>query len=153
MSAEPSKGAEKPMATPAALVPNTGAIVLRPTLPSTIEQALVEGDLTGLTAEERVQFYNATCDSLGINPFTKPFGYIVLNGKLTLYALKACTDQLRDKHAISIGQLREQLVDGIYIVFAPARTPDGRTDEDMGAVNVANLKGEALANAKMKAVT
>src|SRR5690349_3911854 len=91
-----------------------------PKISDKLEQALVEGDLSKLTVQERVQFYNATCDSLGINPLTKPFGYIVLNGKLTLYALKACTDQLREKRGVSIGQLREEEKDGIFTVYAPA---------------------------------
>src|SRR5260370_32382559 len=41
----------------------------------------------------------------------------------------------------------------VYIVRARATMPDGRTDESLGAVSLAGLEGEALANALMKAET
>ena len=52
----------------------------------TLEQVLVNGNLSSLTPDQRVSYYNQTCESLGLNPMTKPFEYITLNGKLTLYA-------------------------------------------------------------------
>ena len=55
---------------------------------SIIEQVIVKGDLAKLTADERMGYYKAVCDSVGLNPFTKPFEYITLNGRLTLYARK-----------------------------------------------------------------
>src|SRR5262245_34444504 len=65
--------------------------------PSTelIEAVVVKGDLAQLSAEDRTAYYRAVCESTGLNPLTQPFGYIVLQGRLTLYALKAATDQLR----------------------------------------------------------
>lgn len=124
-----------------------------PKLSAKLEQALVEGDLKGLTTAERVEFYNATCQSLRLNPLTKPFGYIVLNGKLTLYALKACTDQLRETRGVSITSLREEPDGDVYKVWADARDAAGRTDADMGAVSIKGLSGDALCNAKMRAIT
>lgn len=124
-----------------------------PRLPEKIERALVAGDLAGLSPAERVEFYNLTCESLGLNPLTKPFGYIVLNGKLTLYALKGCTDQLREKRGIAITELRHEDRDGVYTVFVAAKTRDGREDQDMAAVVVNGLKGDALCNARMKCIT
>jgi hypothetical protein len=41
----------------------------------------------------------------------------------------------------------------VFIVTAKVRNKDGRTDIAKGAVNIANLKGEALANALMKTET
>jgi hypothetical protein len=41
----------------------------------------------------------------------------------------------------------------LCVVTARATTPDGRTDESVGAVDIAGLKGEKLANAYMKAET
>ena len=67
-----------------------------------LENVLISGDLSKLSPSDRMDYYQAVCNSLGLNPLTKPFDYITLNGKLTLYALKACTDQLRQKHSISI---------------------------------------------------
>ena len=41
----------------------------------------------------------------------------------------------------------------MYVVTAQGRTPDGRLDEATGAVSLSTLKGEAKANAMMKAET
>ncbi|MFN4073523.1 MAG: hypothetical protein ACK4G4_08950 [Thermus sp.] len=120
-----------------------------------MEKVVVEGDLARLTPKERVLYYRQVCESLGLNPLTRPFDYIVLNGKLTLYLRKDGADQLRRAHGVSVQiTAREWLQDlGLYVVAARATAPDGRTDEAIGAVSVAGLKGEALANALMKAET
>lgn len=118
-----------------------------------IEEVVVSGDLSKLNPTQRVQYYNRVCESLGLNPFTKPFDYITLNGKLTLYARKDATEQLRRIQRISITGLDAKLVDDLYIVNATAMTPDGRIDQATGAVSVNGLKGESKANAIMKAET
>jgi len=118
-----------------------------------LENVLISGDLSKLSPADRMGYYQAVCNSLGLNPLTKPFDYITLNGKLQLYALKACTDQLREKHNISIVITNKEMVDDIYVVTALATMPDGRTDTDDGAVSVSGLRGEAHANALMKTVT
>lgn len=120
---------------------------------SIIEQVVIQGDLAKLTPEERVTYYKKVCESLGLNPLTKPFAYINLSGKLTLYASKDCTEQLRKINGVSIEGLDDKIVDDIYIVKAKAKDKHGRTDESTGAVNIGNLKGEAKANAFMKAET
>src|SRR5574338_278121 len=120
---------------------------------SVIEQVVVQGDLSKLSPIERVTYYKKVCESMGLNPLTKPFDYILLSGKLTLYARKDCTEQLRKIHGVSIEDLQKQVIDDIYIVNAKARDKSGRTDESTGAVNIGNLKGEAKANAIMKAET
>lgn len=118
-----------------------------------IEQVLISGDLSKLDPPQRVQYYNQVCDSLGLNPLTTPFSYITLNNKLTLYALRGCTDQLRTIHNISVDEMIESERDGVCIVTVKVRNAAGRTDMAKGAVHIANLKGEALANAIMKAET
>lgn len=118
-----------------------------------VEKVIIEGDLSKLTPSERVNYYNAVCNSVGLNPLTKPFSYLSLNNKLVLYALKACTDQLRYIHKVSVESLTNTTLDGVYIVTAKLKNGDGRTDVDDGAVNIGGLKGEALANAVMKAST
>jgi hypothetical protein len=118
-----------------------------------LEQVLVGGDLSKLTVEERGQYYNAVCTSVGLNPLTKPFEYIVLNGKMRLYALKDCTDQLRSIHGISVTEIIESEREGVFIVKAKVANAQGRTDVSTGAVNIAGLRGEAMANALMKAET
>jgi len=118
-----------------------------------IEQAVMVGDLSKLPADQRLAYYKKVCDSMGLNPLTKPFDYITLNGKLTLYAKRDCTDQLRKLHRVSIRIDKAEAVEGVYQVTATATMADGRTDSSMGAVPFDGLKGEARANAVMKAET
>lgn len=118
-----------------------------------IERVIVAGDLSKLTPEQRWDYYQGVCRSVGLNPFTKPFEYINLNGKLTLYAVKGATDQLRRVYGVSLGKPEMQLEAGLCIVTITATDGRGRTDTDIGAVNIEGLKGEARANAVMKAIT
>ncbi len=118
-----------------------------------LEKVTIGGDLSPLTTEERVEYYAKVCESLGLNPLTKPFDYIKLSGKLVLYATRGATDQLRNINNVSVYIIDRQTRDGVYVVTASATMPDGRTDESTGAVATENLRGEALANATMKAET
>lgn len=120
---------------------------------SLVEQVVMQGDLSKLTSEQRVIYYRKVCESVGLNPFTRPFDYINLGGKLTLYAKKDATEQLRKLNGISIEKLESKVIDDLYIVTATARTKDGRTDEATGAVTIGHLKGDIKANAIMKAET
>jgi hypothetical protein len=105
---------------------------------SAVEQALYMNDLAALDSEQRIILVNEICRSVGLNPLTKPFDYITLNGKLTLYATKSATDQLRRIYKINI---------------TAAEDRDGRTDESTAVLTVKGLSGENLANAYMKAET
>jgi hypothetical protein len=120
---------------------------------SDIEQVIMMGDLSKLTSNQRVIYYNDVCKSVGLNPMTRPLEYIVLNGRLTLYARKDATEQLRALKGVSIEKLEEKIVGDVYIVKATAKTRDGRTDTSTGAVAFGHLKGDAQANALMKAET
>ena len=112
------------------------------------------GDLAGLKQDERLAYYKAVCESVGLNPLTKPFDYITLNGKLTLYATRACADQLRKLHSVSVTDLHKEFhPDGILMVTCKVSDKAGRTDVATGALVVQNLKGNDLANAMMKAET
>lgn len=117
-----------------------------------LEQVVIGGDLSKLNPATRVAYYSQVCQSVGLNPLTKPFEYITLNGKLVLYAKRDATDQLRAIKGISIQIVARDLVGDIYVVTARA-TANGREDESTGAVPVAGLKAADLANAYMKAET
>lgn len=120
---------------------------------SAIELVLVQGDLSKLTAPQRVIYYNQVCESVGLNPLTRPFEYLNLNGALRLYARRDCTDQLRKIHNVSIKITARDRGEDVYVVTAQATFPNGRTDESTGAVPIGNARGENLANALMKAET
>jgi hypothetical protein len=121
--------------------------------PRVIEQVLLGGDLSKLTSEQRTSYYNRVCVTLGLNPLTQPFAYLRLNGKEVLYAKKDATEQLRMLHGVSITEVSSQRIEDVFVVTAKALNSAGRTDASTGAVAVGNLKGEALANALMKAET
>lgn len=140
----------------------TTAIEPAKTEAALMEQVLLKGDLKDLTPVQRVSYYQRICESLGLNPLTKPFDYITLNGRLTLYAKRDATDQLRRIHGISIQIASREQVGDLFVVTAHAAASTGqrsdgtwgeRTDESIGAVSTVGLKGEALANAMMKAET
>ena len=120
-----------------------------------IQKVLLTGDLARLTPEERLTYYTAVCDSIGLNPLTQPLDYINLNGKLRLYAKKDATDQLRRLYDISVEELKHDFRKEmeLYIVTASGHGKAGRNDVSTGAVSVGGLRGEALANAIMKAET
>lgn len=118
-----------------------------------IESVFIKGDISCMNEVQRVEYTREVCRSLGLNPLTNPFDYISFQGKIQLYAKKGCTDQLRGLYNISISIVSQEIFDGVLTVTARAKFPDGREDEDIGAVSVQGLKGDALCNAKMKAVT
>jgi len=120
---------------------------------SRIEQVLVGGDLSKLTQTEREVYYLETCKTLGLNPLARPFDYITLSGKLVLYANKGCAEQLRSVRKISLSITAREVITDLFVVTANAKGLDGREDSSTGAVNIAGLKGDFLANAMMKAET
>lgn len=126
--------------------------VYQPPAPDVMEKVLLTGDLGSLTPPQRLSYYESVCRALKLNPLTKPFEYIVLNGKLTLYARKDCTEQLRRTYGITVRIGTRELIDGVYIVVAKATMPNGRGDESIGAVFLP-ATGEARSNAMMKAET
>jgi hypothetical protein len=121
--------------------------------PDVIAKVLLGGDLAQLTPQQKISYYRSVCDSLGLNPLTKPFEFLRLSGKEVLYALRNCTDQLRHQHAISVQIVGRELVEDCYVVTARASFPNGRHDESIGAVPIAGLKGESRSNAMMKCET
>lgn len=120
--------------------------------PAIMESLVIGGDLSGLNNKQRIDYYGYRCQQAGLDPSAKPFDLLKLNGKLVLYANAGCTQQLCQIHGLSPTITDRALVNGIYCVTSRV-TGDGRTTENLGAVPVEGLKGDALANAMMKAVT
>ncbi len=129
------------------------AIVKEPDAAEAVNLAIIQGDLSRLSPDERRSYYLKTCESLGLNPLTKPFEYLRLNNKEILYATKSCTEQLRTLRRVSLQLGAGRVVEGVYVIEATATVPGGRTDAATGAVAIEGLKGEARANALMKAET
>src|ERR1700759_1981578 len=102
--------------------------------PEIMEKVLIGGDLSSLNAEQRVQYCLSVCKSLGLNPLTRPFDYILFDGKTILYARRDCAEQLRRRDKIEITSLERKTEDGLYIVIAKAKNGENRADEAIGAV-------------------
>lgn len=134
-------------------IANSNSQNAAPTLAPNIEAVLVGGDLAKLTSAERVVYYAHVCDSLGLNKLTRPFDFIVLNGKLTMYARRDCAEQLRRIHGVSLRIVSQTVANDMITVIVEATNAAGRTDSDMGVLTCKGLGGENLANALMKCVT
>jgi hypothetical protein len=72
-----------------------------------------------------------------------------------LYLDRSGAQQLNKLHAVSHEVRSRELLEApqVYQVTARASLPDGRYTDSIGAVNIGGLKGEAFANAIMKAET
>lgn len=133
------------------LATNTGPFGNSPPELGTIERVIATGDLAKLTAEERARYLFEVCRSLGLNPLTQPFQYLLLNQKLVLYATRGATDQLRRIHHVSTTILSRETVGDVYVVTARATDRSGRSDESIGAVAIGGKRGDDLCNCLMKA--
>lgn len=118
-----------------------------------LESVIMQGDLSKLTPEQRGRYVAKMCEVMGLNPLTKPFEFMTLQGKLVCYAGKNCAEQLRKVHGVSLKVTDRQKIDDVYVVTVDAVLPSGRCDSATGAVPLAGLKGDFLANAMMKAET
>ena len=117
-----------------------------------MEGVLLGGDLSQLTSAQRVTYYQRVCESMGLNPLTKPFSYIQLNGKLTLYALKDAADQLRKLHGVSIDDVDIVESETQFTVKVKGHDKTGRSDVEVGVVSKKDMQGKQE-NVQMKAVT
>lgn len=129
-------------------------------LSTAVEQALALGDLAKLDAGMRVQYYNAVCLSVGLNPLTRPFDFIKDdNGRLQMYARKEAAEQLRKIHRVSCKETgREWMDNDTLAISVTASLPDGREEDEMGVVYLATKEGQpftgqARANNIMKCLT
>lgn len=127
---------------------------VQPYLPQDIINTIVlSGDLSKLTGNELTAYYVYRCRQLGLDPATKPFDVLTLQGKKILYANKSCAANLRALYKISTMVLEEREWKDLLIIRVRAWYPDGRQHEDEGFASIGNLKGDMLGNARLKAQT
>lgn len=131
----------------------TTAIAQVPISAEAMEQVLGHGNLESLTPTQMADYLVALCRSVGVNPLTRPFQIIKLNGRLVVYATKSCTEQLAGLHNISTRLDEGREVEGIWIVRCTASMPDGRSADAIGAVEIKGKTGMNRANAMMAAET
>lgn len=119
----------------------------------TMQHLVAGGDCSRLNPAQKVAYYQARCEAAGLDPRAQPFAFMRLNGKEVLYAQKAASDQLAAKHGVRMTIVSQATEDGIRVVTVRAEAKDGRVTEEIGALPVKGLAGEALSNAMMKCVT
>ena len=118
-----------------------------------ISSMVINGDLSKLTQQQKVDYYRQFCERIGLDPLSQPFKLLRLNGKEILYCDRTGAQQLNKLHKVSHEIRARETVSGCYVVTAQASTPEGRHTESIGAVTIDNLRGDTLCNAMMKAET
>lgn len=101
-----------------------------------IESAFLENDMSKLDPGQRLTLYNQICNSIGLNPYSKPFQYINLSGRLVLYPTSECTKQLGMLYGLSYYQSDSKTEGNLLVVTVVAKTRDGREDFDIGTVDL-----------------
>ncbi len=121
--------------------------------PKIQESIVLRGDLSGLNEGQKKEYYLFRCKQVGLDPAAKPFDLLKLNGKEILYANAGATQQLCAIHQLSTQITHRERIDDIYVVSVRVTAANGRVSENQGAVSVGNARGDALANAILKATT
>ena len=98
-----------------------------------VSSIVLRGDLSGLTETQLTRYYASLCESLSLDVRYKPFDLILFNGKKVLYANRACTDMLAERHGIT-----REVIDGprfveldktkAIICIARVTSPSGRQE-------------------------
>lgn len=120
-----------------------------------IASLVINGDLSKLSQPQKLEYYGKVCERVGLDPMAQPFKIIKMQGKEVMYLDRSGAQQLNKLHEVSHTITSRELIKDVdvYQVTARASQPDGRFTESIGAVNIGGLKGDAYANAIMKAET
>ena len=79
--------------------------------PAALESLVLRGDISGLTADQKVQHYLGMCRILGLDAATQPLAYLRLSGKEVLYVTRGATDRLAAMHS-----LNREIIDGPKVI-------------------------------------
>lgn len=124
-----------------------------------VESLVLRGDISALSPEEKAAYYTQRCVSLGLDPASKPFAILRLNGKEILYAEKGAADQLAKIHKVNRKVTRGPEVVDIagrkeVLVVVEASMPDGRVEMDLATVPLSdpdNVFMKTISKAKRRA--
>lgn len=102
------------------------------------------GDLGRLNDQQQLQYYVYECRRIGLDPASRPFAWIKLNGKLVLYADRRCGDMLSTKHGYSTeileGPCLKKFGDAsVLYCRVKATMQNGRSVEDIGTLPVSDI--------------
>jgi hypothetical protein len=143
-----------------ATVQESNLFVVDPAEAATIAEKVIaeNGDLYQLTPIERKKYYLGMCSRYGLDPFSSPFDYLSQKMKdkdgqyrdrITLYPNQRASNFFAQQHHISVTISSKEFADGLWVVTAIAKGRDGRSMEDVGAVQVTERinRGDALKKA------
>lgn len=118
------------------------------------QMAVMNGDYSSLNEEQKQKIYLVRCEAAGLDPRTSALQWMKLQGKVVLYATKGATDQLIAIHHLTVEIVDRRVdEDGIYEVQCRVKRTDGSYVDDLAALSIKGLQGEAMSNARMKCVT
>lgn len=121
--------------------------------PAIIQSLILEGDISKMNPQQKVEYTTKLCQSLGLNVLTQPFQIIKFQGKEKLYATKDCTEQLRKVHGVSVTESTSEKIEDMLIVRVKVVDKNNRSDVGTGVVVTKGLNPTDLANAYMKCET
>lgn len=97
-----------------------------------LNSLIMNSDMSKLSQKEKLEYYHGICKSIGLNPLTKPFDYMKLNGKEVLYATKGAAEQIRNIKGISVVSQNIEWTDDLVIVTVEGKDQTGRVDTETG---------------------
>lgn len=106
-----------------------------------IESYLKTGDISGLSASDKLHLYTAQCARMKLDPMTRPLETLYLNGKEILYVRSNATDMLAVLHCVT----RETTVSptvrdyaGTKLLFCEVRCtlPSGRSETEVATLAI-----------------
>ena len=127
--------------------------------PQVMESLIGSGDLSRMSPGDRVAYYDAVCQSVGLNPLTKPFEFISFQGRTVMYCTAAGCQQLAGMHGISLEIVERVSHPDACEVVVRAKFRDGRTVDNIGIVplvgdqKTGHVSAQTRIVAQKKAVT
>ena len=123
-----------------------------------MNKIILKGDTSGLNEQEKLQYYGAMCERLGIDPMTQPFQLLNLLGKQVLYCTKGGAEQLNKIYGVSHEIKKKESINDTHVVEVRASMWDKdskgvRFTDEVGIVSIRGMSGDMLVNAMLKSVT
>jgi len=149
-----------PTPTPASPDPGVPEVIETPTLEEVQSALLLHGDYGKLSPAQRNVLLLKLCETHGLDPLTKPFMYIAVDGRKILYASRSAADGIAKNKGLSeIGHEFVETPSGTIVIVKVA-TPEwlesdgkrGRMKEGFSAIP-SGATGSGWVNAVKKAHT
>lgn len=103
-------------------------------------RAVVEGKVSNLSVEQKIEYLKAVSDQLGLNPVLGAVRFIPSEDGEVLYITAQGLYEIASRHGVSFELSGTEVLgsgdERIVLVKAKARTPDGRQTEAMGTCAV-----------------